>query len=338
MNFNETVEDILANMRADIATLVFGKPGAGKTAAAIAAARQAAADVLWSHPVTEEPTDAKGLPWIQIIGTDPKADFIPYSMLEKAINAERLTLWIIDDFGQANQAMQGAYMQLLYGGRLNGHRLSEHIRFVVNTNRHDDGAGAGKIITPALNRCAQIDFDSDPDSWMSYATQNNIDPRIRAYIRFRPSNINTFERSKRQFASERSWELLSKKLPHITDRQLSNAARGLVGEGVGDEFAAFCFDHWQKIPDIDHVIANPMTTPVPENISTIWALGTALVDRALKQPKDRDRATQYLGRFPVECAAKIFVDLVAGDKTAICSPAVIEYAKKHNAIFGKDAA
>ena len=56
--------------------LVVGSPGIGKSAIVEEAAQAAQADLILSHPVTADPTDAKGLPW-KVDGRDA-ATFLPY--------------------------------------------------------------------------------------------------------------------------------------------------------------------------------------------------------------------------------------------------------------------
>ena len=99
---------------ARLPVLITGAPGIGKTDCEAQACVDANADNIIMHPVIKDPTDFKGMPWV----TDGGAAFIPFSDLERLINAPTLTACFLDDLGQATPAVQAAAMQLVLGGIL----------------------------------------------------------------------------------------------------------------------------------------------------------------------------------------------------------------------------
>src|SRR5262245_29849624 len=105
--------------------LITGAPGVGKSDIVDSAAASAGADLIISHPVVSDPTDAKGLPWV---ANDKKsATFLPFGEMKRALDADNLTVWFLDDLGQASPAVQASFMQLILARRINGHQLPEHI-------------------------------------------------------------------------------------------------------------------------------------------------------------------------------------------------------------------
>jgi len=60
----QLAELLSAMIPARLPVLITGAPGIGKSDIVAQAAQQAQADLLISHPVVEDPTDAKGLPYI----------------------------------------------------------------------------------------------------------------------------------------------------------------------------------------------------------------------------------------------------------------------------------
>jgi MoxR-like ATPase len=106
---------------ARIPVLLTGAPGVGKSSIVEQAASAAGFDIILSHPAVADPTDAKGLPWP---GQDGRtATFLPFGDLAQALNAQKPTVWFLDDLGQASPAVQASYMQLLLARRVNGHKL-----------------------------------------------------------------------------------------------------------------------------------------------------------------------------------------------------------------------
>ncbi len=97
----EVLKDAIQN-REQI--LIVGQPGIGKTDIVKAVCDDLKADLIISHPAVSDPTDYKGLPFK--VSDDSHAEFLPFGETWKAIKAEKLTVWFIDDLGQASEAVQ----------------------------------------------------------------------------------------------------------------------------------------------------------------------------------------------------------------------------------------
>lgn len=145
---------------ARIPVLLTGAPGVGKSSIVEAAATAARYDVILSHPVVSDPTDAKGLPWPGKDGES--ATFLPFGDLARAIKATQPTVWFLDDLGQAGPAVQASYMQLLLARQVNGHKLPDCITFVAATNRRMDRAGVTGILARCCPVSGQLSGSSQP--------------------------------------------------------------------------------------------------------------------------------------------------------------------------------
>lgn len=86
--------------------LIKGAPGVGKSDIVAQACREANAELIVSHPVVSDPTDYKGLPFPDKEGKE--AHFLPFGELNKLINADKLTVFFLDDLGQAPMSVQAA--------------------------------------------------------------------------------------------------------------------------------------------------------------------------------------------------------------------------------------
>ena len=86
--------------------LIKGAPGVGKSDIVAQACREANAELIVSHPVVSDPTDYKGLPFPDKEGRE--AHFLPFGELNKLINADKLTVFFLDDLGQAPMSVQAA--------------------------------------------------------------------------------------------------------------------------------------------------------------------------------------------------------------------------------------
>lgn len=260
--------------------LLVGAPGVGKSDLGYQAAREMNFDMILSHPVVSDPTDAKGLPW-----PDAKAGvakFLPFGDLHKALNATRPTVWFLDDLGQATNAVQAAFMQLLLAREIAGHKLPDCVTFIAATNRRADRAGVGGILEPVKSRFLSIlHLEADLDEWFEWAYTHNIHPLVIAFLRLRTELLHKFAPSAEivNYPCPRTWGKASKMMNShlLTPEMALPMFAGCLGVEAATEFVAFvkiCED----IPMPEAVLTAPMQTHLPENISVQYALSTALAD------------------------------------------------------------
>jgi len=109
-----------------------------------------------------------------------------------------------------------------------------------------------------------------------------MDPRIVAFLRFRPDLLFEFDPSRNPvaFPSPRSWEYANRALAKFADAPslLLDALQACVGVAAGVELKAF-IDHMQRLPDID-AIADGASAAMPSGVDLQYGVAAALVRRA----------------------------------------------------------
>lgn len=271
-------------IEARIPILLTGAPGVGKSSIVEEAAKAAGYDVILSHPVVADPTDAKGLPWPGKDGES--ATFLPFGDLAQAIKATTPTVWFLDDLGQASPAVQASYMQLLLARRVNGHKLPDCVTFVAATNRRTDRAGVSGILAPVLTRFgAVVGVETSVDDWCEWALGANMPPELISFIRFRPELLHASDTKKaddmENFPCPRTWEYAGKAIGMQLPEELEFAAlSGAVGEGAAIELKAFLGMVRSKLPHPDSIILDPDNAPIPDRPDMLWAVSSALARRA----------------------------------------------------------
>jgi hypothetical protein len=273
--------------------LVSGAPGIGKSDLLTQATAAADFDLVLSHPAVEDPTDAKGLPWV--VGT--AASFLPIGQVARVLAATTPTVWFIDDLGQATPAMQTAYMQWLLARECNGHRLPDCVTIVAATNRRTDQAGVSGMLEPVKSRFLTIvELQPDLHSWCAWALGAGMPAELIAFLRFKPDYLSAFEPSKDlvNSPSPRTWanagHLLNMGLPADI---LHPVLAGAIGAKYATELIAF-LRLYATLPAVDAVLANPMQAPIPTAPGTLYGLTGALAYRAT--PTTFDRIRQYADR------------------------------------------
>lgn len=261
--------------------LITGAPGIGKSDIVANAAAAAGADLILSHPVVSDPTDAKGLPWI---AADKKsATFLPFGEMQHAINAKTSTVWFLDDLGQASPAVQASFMQLILARRVNGHQLPDCVTFVAATNRRTDRAGVQGILEPVKSRFASIvELEPSLDDWCNWAIAKQLPIEVISFLRFRPDLLQAFNPSADlvNSPSPRTWHNAAKLLALGLDATIEfSALKGAIGEGAAAEFTAF-LQIFKELPSLDGILLDPVNANIPKKPASLFAVATGLANKA----------------------------------------------------------
>lgn len=282
MRANELADLLATTIPAGVPILVVGAPGVGKSQIVEHATKQVGANLIVSHPAVSDPTDAKGLPWVA--ADQESARFLPFGDLAEAVKATTPTVWFLDDLGQAPPGVQASFMQLLLARRVNEHVLPSCVTFVAATNRRTDKANVSGILEPIKSRFgAIVELEPNLDDWCAWALTHTIQPKIIAFLRFRPELLNKFAPTADLTNSPipRTWahasRLMGLALPQPVLRQ---AIAGAVGEGATVELFAF-LQVYDELPDLDTIIANPDGWGfIPKKPATLYAVATGLAVKA----------------------------------------------------------
>jgi hypothetical protein len=270
--------------------LVAGPPGCGKSNIIEQGAERANAECMVMHPVTSDPTDFKGLPWV----TKDGAKFLAFSDLMRLIKAEAPLLCFLDDLGQAPESVQAAAMQLLLKRMIGEHKVSDFVTFAAATNRRGDRAGVRGILEPVKSRFVTIlHLATNIREWRKWASASGkIEPIVQAFLNFKPALLHEFIPSAEMTnsPSPRSWESLSRiltafkgSIPRDIEFQ---TIEGAVGKGAAIEFTAFSRT-WASMIDPDLILTTPKTAPIPDETSSMYAVSAAIAARVEKQSMGR---------------------------------------------------
>jgi hypothetical protein len=264
-----------------LAVLIKGKPGIGKSDIVEQASELAGFELIIDHPVISDPTDFKGLPF----ATDGEAHFLPFKNLRKIIEADRPTVYFLDDLGQAPASVQAAVMQLLLARKIGEHKVSEQVTFVAATNRKEDKAAVSGLLEPVKSRFRGgiIELEVDTNDWLKWALGKGDMPlELIAFIRFKPDILNQFVPSKDivNYASPRTVASVglvqNAGLPQELEHEVF---KGIAGEAFATEYRAF-LKLMRELPSLDEIIMNPKSAKLPESAGQTYALCAGLANRA----------------------------------------------------------
>lgn len=227
--------------------LTRGSPGVGKSDIHAQAAEAAGYAYKVLYPSLMDPTDMGGLPVPTGTGTARRVERLLDDALDEIVRADKPTLVLLDELGQASPAMQSACAPLLLARTLAGRRIPDHVTVCAATNRRQDKAGASHLLTHLLSRMTTIvDLVPDVESWAHWGATHGIRPEIVSFLRFRPSLLAAEDDDLQRayeggtaYPSPRSWAHVSSLLDAELPSDLEPAAyAGAVGQGASVELLA----------------------------------------------------------------------------------------------------
>lgn len=260
--------------------LLTSSPGVGKTAIIKQVCKELGVKLILSHPTISEPTDYKGLPF----AVEGEAEFLPYGDLRKLINAKETTVCLFDDIGQSSAMVQASLMQILWGGQIGNHEVSEHVTFLGATNRKQDKAGVTGLLEPVKSRFGGgiIELEVSVDDWVQWSLENDMPIELISFVRFKRTIFDDIKLSKEivNTISPRTVAAVGRVQSKGLSKSLySEVFKGIAGEVFSTEYCAF-LKYFDEMPDIDQIILNPEGTEIPKSVGVRYALTGALSDKA----------------------------------------------------------
>jgi hypothetical protein len=232
----------------------------------------------------------------------------------------------LDEFNGAMPAVASAGYQLILEHRIGAYVLPKHWSIVAAGNNIGDRGITHQMPAPLNNRFIHIDYEIDHEDFHKRAVIDNIDFRIRAYLRLKLNALHSFDPTvnPRAFPTPRSWyfvdEILKMNRPAPAQFEL---IKGTIGEGTAAEFNGFMRDIL-TMPDIDNIMLNPGKAALPTTLPVTHAVVTALVDRV--KPQVYDRIMQYVVRLPRELQAAFNICSLEKDRRITSTKSYQEWA------------
>lgn len=315
--------------------LLVSSPGLGKTSIVHQVVSELKWDLIEMHPVVSDPTDFKGLPGLRMTeqGTQ-EAQFFPIGDLQRLIDATRKTVCFIDDAGQAPPAVQAAAMQLVWGGKINGCKISPHVTFVLATNRRQDKAAVTGLITPLLDRMtAVIELEFHLEDYIDWMLRHDMPADLAAFVRWKPDTMNKFDanRDMKKSPTPRSVAGLGRLINLGLDD--AEVVQGAVGQGFGIEYLAYR-RMYLELPDRDKVYANPDKIAIPTKLDVLYALMSSLAYGATAETITP--MCKFLTRVQPEYAVLCMRDALRRNAALVRTKAFAKFCTDHKEAFGYD--
>lgn len=240
--------------------------------------------------------DTRGLPFIVNGETAwTKPNFLP---------TKGRHLIKLEELNRAPHLVQSALLGLVRERRLGDYMLSPDAAIIAMCN-YEKSAGTFKMSDAMLGRFVHINIRVDLDAWRRWALKNKIHPSVIGFLTWRSEHLHRFDPKSHANPAPRTWEFVSRlqyqfdadKTP-TTSPLVVAPISGAVGRGTAMEYIEY-LGVFTRLPNLDALVANPDTTPVPTgDVSALYAISCALERKA--DVTNFDRIVRYAVRMPGE--------------------------------------
>jgi hypothetical protein len=237
---------------------------------------------LIDHRLTHlDPLDFMGMPYTKTnergevaAGFAPVGIF-PLDTTEIPKGKEGFLLFL-DEFPSGTPSVQAAAYRLLLDREVGQHKLHPNTIIIGAGNLITDRAIVNRLGTATQSRLLHLEIRADIESWITWANDNHIDHRIRAYLNHRPENLHKFNpnHNDKTFSCPRTWYFLSKLIEDIDSKDLMNflpLLAGTIGQGVAREFVTYT-EIYKNVPTYTEIISSPETIYIKKEPAIQWAL------------------------------------------------------------------
>lgn len=334
----------LTNMYLDIGMPAFwwGKPGIGKTDAVYQLAEDMGCSVKLFTSNVLEPVDLRGLP---AVDRDPKTGvainmrWLSPADLPNEKRDGKSGILFLDDVLTAPPAMQAPLFGLALTGRIADYQLPKGWHIIAASNYTTDKAGANRINLALANRFGHVEVTPTLDDFCKWCIDNakTIPGHIPAFLRYRPKHLHDMMDvgPTGAFPSPRQWAKVGRILTNLDSSPASDTLRhqaisGLIGPGAAAEFEGF-MHVYRTLPNLDKVLADPVGTPTPTEVSAMYAVATALARKV--NPKTFANAMTYMERVGKEFSVVTVIDALKITPAIQQTPVFAKWAANNQSIM-----
>ncbi len=289
----EQVVSAVINNPREFTLFISGPPGIGKSAGVAAAAKKAGLPLIDTRLTLMDQTDLRGIPYVRDGVTRwARPWFIP----------NEPSVWFFDELNVAHPSIQAATYKIIFDRMVEEHPVHPDCAIIAAGNREEDAAAVHTLLAPLANRFVHVEVVPDYEDWKKHWALENLEPKIIAFLNWRPSLSYAFDPAKNEkaFPTYRSWQFASSILKNVEDAKIARILiAGAVGDGAATEFYAF-LDKYSKLPDVKGILEGRVKT-VPKEEDKLYALIGALIE-ALKKAKTNGfkNFLAYIEKMPKE--------------------------------------
>lgn len=309
---NQVKERLRVSLKADVPCFIMGSPSTAKSHTVRAVCEEEGLYMIDVRLSQLMPYDLCGMPKVMemtnangesgAFSTYIPFDTFPLEGCEIPQGYKGFCIFF-DEANQADKFVQGALYRIVLDRMVHTYKLHPETRIVLAGNKLSDNAVATKMSSALKSRMTWINVEINKKEFLQFVEDGVVrgewDPRVAAFLNFRPELINNFDPKKEveTYACGRTWEFLSKELQagllDLGQDIYIPAIAGTIGESAAAEFNGF-LQIMNSLPSLAQIEKDPLKAPLPVENGAKYALGAFLADKVHKL--NVDAVVDYLER------------------------------------------
>lgn len=260
----------------NIPMMIYGSPGVGKSEGVVQSLEPD--DVLIDLRLNSlDSIDLRGLPIIKKDSKDNptcvewvRPEFIPW---------KGKGIIFLDEINTAPPSVQNPALQLVHDRKVGPHSLGKDWYILAAGNKAEDKAHVYPLSGALLARFAIYEYVPDHNTWLNWASKNDIHPNIISFIAFKPdlllgNRVDEYTPN----PNPRSWYFASKRLK-LGQNKLEDI-RSLVGSAANEymSFQSIC----DNVPNIEDLLNGKVKFNRSEKITVNYAVASAMATHLIR--------------------------------------------------------
>jgi len=307
-----------------IPTLIWGLPGAGKTAILNQLGTEMGLRVETVILSIRDPSDVAGLPVIRPEGVVHEAP-----IWAKNIMKGDGGIVFLDELNTAPPSTQAAGLRVINDRVVGDCILPANARMIAATNPIDSSAGGWELAPPLANRFCHINYKGPSvDEWTNWLlsgskTTNELIPNkfegkdwdnafakakglVASFLRRNPVHLGptipeASEKQSRGWPSPRSWEMATRIFAacSLLEVDYSEMLEGTIGEGVTKEFCSWAY--YNDLPNPSDLIDGSASfVPDPTRVDKTQVVTMSLASYAISYPTHAPRVWKLIKNYTIK--------------------------------------
>lgn len=236
-----------------------------------------------------------------------------------------------DDRNQSSADLQKVLANIIQAGTLHGVEMPDSWMVISTGNRQSDRAGSNRVLSHLRDRETVLEYETHLDDWTGWAIDHGVRPEVISFIRFRVGLLHDFDAQRDKNPTPRGWvEGVSPIIGNVPSDAEFECFKGAVGEGPAAEFTGY-LKIFRKLPNVDNILLNPTTVPVPTDPATLYALSGSLA--AKTTDANMERVCTFCERMPPEFSVLTVTCAARRDKALSDTAAFAKWSVKHQDVL-----
>ena len=235
-------------------------------------------------------------------------------------------LVVFEEITSCVPSMQAASYRILLEREVGEYKLHPAVEMIATGNKASSKAVVVPMSTALRTRMCFIEVEADHKEWIKWANRNNIDPRVVAYLSWKPELLNAFDPNIKQLncAIPRTWHFASKLMAEDTSNTMEvdpiteRLLKGVIG-AASIEFVNF-MAYYSQLPKIADILKDPKNADLPTEPGHQYALTTVLAQEMATNAKSVKGLVEYTERMSPELQTVTYMDACRKNKSLISNP------------------